>query len=163
MHPHGPADLHRPACAGRPDRHTGPCVAAFKETARRYEGCHDGLAVLASSRLASRGIPDNADESGRTPSLRVSDLDQRCRNCLRPSRTPVAHASVPSRSPLRAERSEKRTLGIRSLFTIRVTRRSRPASTYGDNTVLLYFSTSKPRLYLDIFRVKFPITVIVLL
>ena len=30
--------------------------------------------------------------------------------------------SVPSRSPLRPERSEKRTLGIRALFTIRVPR-----------------------------------------
>ena len=38
---------------------------------------------------------------------------RRQRNCSRPSRTPVAHASVPSRSPLRPERSEKRTLGIR--------------------------------------------------
>ena len=49
--------------------HSVPSVV--KETARRYEGCHDGLAVLSSSRLASRSIPDNADESGRTPSLRV--------------------------------------------------------------------------------------------
>ena len=57
--------------------HSVPSVV--KETARRYEGCYDGLAVLASSRLASRGIPDNADESGRTPSLRVSDFAQRCR------------------------------------------------------------------------------------
>ena len=56
--------------------HSVPSVV--KETARRYEGCHDELAVLASSRLASRGIPDNADESGRTPSLRVSDFAQRC-------------------------------------------------------------------------------------
>ena len=55
--------------------HSVPSVV--KETARRYEGCHDGLAVLASSRLASRGIPDNADESGKTPSLRVSDFSQR--------------------------------------------------------------------------------------
>ena len=42
----------------------------------------------------------------------------------RPSRT----QSVPSRSPLRPERSKKLSLGIRAPFMIRAQRRSRPAS-----------------------------------
>ena len=67
------------------------------------------------------------NESERKPlvSLRLSDAVSLRRT-----------QSVPSRSPLRPERSEKRTLGLGSLFTIRVTRRSRPVSTYGDNTVI---------------------------
>ena len=36
---------------------------------------------LASSRLVSRGIPDNADESGKTPSARVRDLGEPCSTC----------------------------------------------------------------------------------
>ena len=51
---------------------------------------------------------------------------------------PSCTQSVPSRSPLRPERSEKRTVGIRTLVSMRDHRRSRPASPQGDNTVHVF-------------------------
>ena len=64
--PHAPASPSNLSLAQRAFRRQGD-----RATLRRLPW---RLAVLASSRLASRGIPDNANESGRTPSLRVAIL-----------------------------------------------------------------------------------------
>ena len=48
---------------------------------------------LAASRLASRGITDNADESGWSPCSRGSDIGQRCSRCYANS-TEALHNSV---------------------------------------------------------------------
>ena len=78
------------------------------------------------------------NESERKPlvSLRLSDAVSLRRT-----------QSVPSRSPFGQKEARNEHSELGSLFTIRVTRRSRPVSTYGDNTVYVFYYQKTFKLY----------------